>query len=113
MSKQDLHGRVSIITGGSTETAGAVALALAHEGARVCLCGRQADLLELAAGRIRAAGGTCLTVRSELDSLEAAESVLEQTSQGLGRPEILILVSPFWSGGQTHSHSVRTWDLVL
>ncbi|HLE92616.1 MAG TPA: SDR family oxidoreductase [Anaerolineales bacterium] len=113
MDKQDLRGMVAIITGGSTEVAGAVALALAREGVQVCLCGRQADLLDLAANRIKAIGGTCLTSVSELDSLEEAESVMEYARTAFGRLNILILISPFWAGGQIHNHSIKTWDLVL
>lgn len=113
MDKQALHGMAAIITGGSTEIAGAVALALAREGVNVCLGGRQADLLELAAKKIRALGGTCLTVASELESLEAAEALRDQALAAFGRLDLLILVSPFWAGGQIHNHSVKTWDLVL
>ncbi len=113
MKKQSLRGKVALITGGSTEIAGEVALALAKQGAKVCLCGRQTDLLEMAAGRIQAAQRTCLAVTSKLDSLEEAESVLEQSQAAFKRLDILILVSPFWAGGQIHNHTVKAWDLVM
>ena len=90
-----------------------MALALANQGVQVCLCGKQADLLDLAADKIKAAGGNCLTITSELDSLEMAESVMERVRSAFGCLDILIMVSPFWAGGQIHSHSVKTWDLVL
>jgi 3-oxoacyl-[acyl-carrier protein] reductase len=35
------------------------------------------------------------------------------TRSVFGRLDILILISPFWSGGQIHNHSLKTWDLVL
>jgi NADP-dependent 3-hydroxy acid dehydrogenase YdfG len=113
MDKQNLRGMSAIITGGSTEVAGSVAFALAYEGVQVCLCGRQADLLDLAANKVKAIGGTCLTNVSELDSLEAAESVVEHARTTFGHLDILILISPFWAGGQIHNHNVKTWDLVL
>jgi NAD(P)-dependent dehydrogenase (short-subunit alcohol dehydrogenase family) len=113
MDKQDLNGMASIVTGGSTEVAEAVALALARMGVQVCVCGRQVDLLDLAADKIKAIGGTCLTSVSNLDSLESAESVVEYARRNFGRLDILILVSPFWAGGQIHNHSIKTWDLVL
>ena len=103
----------AIVTGGSSEVAGAVAYALACEGVKVCLCGKRADLLDLAAGKIEAAAGTCLKIASDLDSPEAAESVLQQALSAFGRVDILILVSPFWAGGQIHTHSVKSWDLVM
>lgn len=113
MDKQDLGGMAAIITGGSTEVAGVVALALAREGVHVCLCGRQADLLDLAADKIKAIGENCLTIVSALDSLETTESVMEHARTTFGRLDILIMVSPFWAGGQIHEHSIKTWDLVL
>ncbi len=113
MEAQNLQGKAAIITGGSTEVAGAVARALAREGVQVCLCGKQPDLLDLAAARIKADGNPCLTWFSELDSLEAAQSVLDTARSAFGRLDLLILVSPFWAGGYIHSHSVRTWDLVM
>jgi NADP-dependent 3-hydroxy acid dehydrogenase YdfG len=113
MEREDLHGKAVIITGGSTVVAAAVALALAREGAKICLCGKQMDLLSLAAEKIKGDGGTCLIHFTELDSLEAAEAVMEAARLSFGRLDILIVVSPFWSGGQIHSHNVRTWDLVM
>ena len=71
MDAQNLRGKSAVITGGSTEVAGAVALALAREGVQVYLCGKQADLLDLAANRIKEIGGTCLTYVSDLESLES------------------------------------------
>jgi NADP-dependent 3-hydroxy acid dehydrogenase YdfG len=108
-----LRGQVAIITGGSTEVAGAVAVALAREGVQVSLCGRAPDLLELAASSIRSFGGVCLPIASKLDSLEDAESVVAQTKEAFGRLDIVILVSGFWSGGFLHEHSVKAWDLVM
>lgn len=113
MNQQDLRGKAAVITGGSTEVAGAVALALAREGVQVCLCGKQADVLELTASKIKAIGGTCLTITSTLDTLEAAKTVLEAARLEFGHVDILILVSPFWAGGHIHEHSVKTWDLVI
>lgn len=113
MEKQDLRGKVALITGGSTEIAEAVALALVQEGVRVCLCGRQADLLKLAADKIKTAGGTCLTRVSLLDNLDEAQSVMDESLSAFGRLDILILVSPFWAGGQIHAHNITTWDRVL
>ncbi len=113
MDREELRGKVAVITGGSTEVAAAVALALAREGVHICLCGKHMDLLNLAAEKINAEGGNCLIHLSDLDGLESAEAVMEDARSGFGRVDILVMVSPFWAGGQIHSHSVRTWDLVM
>ncbi len=112
MSKT-LQGRTAIITGGSTELAGATAMALAERGVNICLCGKQTDLLEMSAGKIKENGGKILTLVTELDGLEKAEEVSKQATAAFGGVDILILVSPFWSGGYIHDHDIRTWDLVM
>ena len=108
-----LHGKTAIITGGSTELAGAVALTLANHGVNICLCGKQADLLEMSTSKIKENGGKVLAFVSEIDTLEKTESVVEQTVTAFGKVDILIFVSPFWSGGHIHDHNIKTWDLVV
>jgi len=112
MSKS-LEGRTAIITGGSTELAGATAMVLAERGVNICLCGKQADLLEMSAKKIIKKGGKVIPIISELVTLEKAEEVLKQTTAAFGVLDVLILVSPFWSGGYIHDHDIRTWDLVM
>jgi len=113
MEGESLRGKVAILTGGSTEVASAVALALARKGVKILLIGKQVDLLNLAAEKIKAAGGECRLHRSDLHSLESAQEIVEDARSGYGRLDILIVVSPFWAGGQIHSLSPRTWDLVM
>jgi len=110
---KSLQGKTAIITGGSTELAGAVALKLAEQGTNICLCGRQVDALEMSTSKVRQIGGNILSLVSELDSLEKIEPVIDQTISKFGKVDILILVSPFWSGGHIHSHNIKTWDLVM
>jgi 3-oxoacyl-[acyl-carrier protein] reductase len=113
MDKQDLRGKAALITGGSTEIGETVAVALAQEGVKVCLCGHQVDLLEMAVEKVKAVGGECRSRVSELDSLDEAQSVVDEVLSALGRLDFLILVSPFWAGGEIHAHNVNTWDRVL
>jgi NAD(P)-dependent dehydrogenase (short-subunit alcohol dehydrogenase family) len=113
MDKQDLRGKAALITGGSTEIGETVAVALAQEGVKVCLCGHQVDLLEMAVEKVRLAGGECRSRVSALDSLDEAQSVVDEVLSALGRLDFLILVSPFWAGGEIHAHNVNTWDRVL
>jgi NADP-dependent 3-hydroxy acid dehydrogenase YdfG len=111
--KKTLRGKTAIITGGSTELAAAVSLELAREGVQTHLCGRQMDMLDMAANAIKADGGICLTTVSEIDSLENAEHIVRTTHEHFGGIDLLILISPFWSGGHIHNHNVKSWDLVI
>ena len=108
-----LQDKTAIITGGSTELAGAVALALANNGVNISLCGRQRDLLYMSETKVKEVGGKVISMVSELDTLEAAEAVVNQTHSTFGGVDIVILISPFWSGGMIHDHSLKAWDLVM
>lgn len=110
---QNLQGKVALITGGSTELAGAISLELAQQGVKIHLTGRQADLLAMAAEAIENVEGTCATTVSSIEALEDAEKLIQQTQNLFGRIDILIIISPFWSGGHIHQHSIKTWDLVI
>ncbi len=108
-----LQGKTAILTGGSTELAGTVALTLAKAGVNICLCGKQADLLEMSAKKIQEIGGNVISRVTNLDTLEETQAVVEQTQSAFGGLDILILISPFWSGGMIYSHNVKTWDMVM
>lgn len=108
-----LQGKTAILTGGSTELAGTIALTLAKAGVNICLCGKQTDLLEMSAKKIQEIGGNVISRVTNLDTLEETQAVVEQTQSAFGGLDILILISPFWSGGMIHSHNVKTWDMVM
>lgn len=110
---ESLQGKTAIVTGGSTELAAAVALALAKQGVNICLCGKHPDLLEMSVKKIKENGGNIFSLVSDLDTLGKTESVVTQTQAAFGGVDILILISPFWSGGMIHEHNVKTWDLVM
>ncbi|MFN8383301.1 MAG: SDR family oxidoreductase [Anaerolineales bacterium] len=110
---ESLQGKTAVITGGSTELAAAVAFALAGKGVNICLCGKHPDLLEMSVNKIKGNGGNIFSLVSDLDTLEKTESVVTQTKAAFGGVDILILISPFWSGGMIHEHNVKTWDLVM
>ena len=85
-----LQGKTAIITGGSTELAGTVALVLAKAGVNICLCGKQADLLELSANKIKEIGGEVITRVTDLDTLEETQAIVEQTKSAFGGLDIQI-----------------------
>ena len=54
---KDLAGKVALVTGGSDGIGFATAALLAKRGARVVICGRRAEQLEIARARIADDGG--------------------------------------------------------
>ncbi len=106
-------GQTAIVTGGSTELARDLATALAEAGVKVCLVGKNAQLVEEAAAALSAEGHACLGLVSPLDRLAAGQAVLDRTLEAFGGLDILVSVSPFFAGGQLHEISLASWDAVI
>lgn len=81
-----IAGRRAAIAGSSAGLGFAAAQALAAEGARVALCGRDADRLAAAAARIEGA----VAIEADVSTVEGATSFVEQAAEALGGVDILV-----------------------
>jgi NADP-dependent 3-hydroxy acid dehydrogenase YdfG len=78
------HGQVVVITGGSSGIGLATALRLSAEGASVVLASRGEQALARAAQRCEAAGGTVLTVPTDIADAHAVDALLDRAVQRFG-----------------------------
>ena len=108
-----LQGKVALITGGSTETAQAVAVSLADLGADICITGQQPELLERTVTAVRALGGRCLAFPADTTQAGDIDRLVAAVLQSFSRLDILVLISAVWGGGPIHAHNIATWDLVM
>lgn len=108
-----LSGKAALITGGSTETAHAVAVALAVEGADICITGLQAETLERTAESITAKKGHCLAFPADVTLEGDVECLTAAALEAFGRLDILVLISAVWGGGAIHEHKISTWDRIM
>jgi short-subunit dehydrogenase len=83
-------GLGAVVTGASRGIGAAVAHALAREGLRVLLVGRDAVRLSQVSGEITAAGGTAFPLVQELTASEAPDRVVEVARERLGPPYLLV-----------------------
>lgn len=89
-SKRPFRDRVAVVTGGATGIGKAVALALAREGADIALAGRRGDMLETAAGEIRALGGRAVALPTDVTDRSQVEWLVKQTLSTLGGLDIVV-----------------------
>lgn len=85
-----LGGRNAVIYGGSGAIGGAVAKAMAREGARVFLAGRKVERLERTASEIAAAGGRALAVPVDARDEWAVEAHAEAIADSAGGIDVAV-----------------------
>lgn len=86
----ELQGKVAVITGGSDGLGAATAARLVEEGARVGICGRDADRLRATEARLREAGGDVLAVRADVTQEADVERLIAGVVDRWGRLDALV-----------------------
>jgi NAD(P)-dependent dehydrogenase (short-subunit alcohol dehydrogenase family) len=108
-----LTGRVAIVTGGGTGIGRGVAVALADEGAAVCICGRRPEPVESVQNVIESRGGRCLAMRADVSDEAQTVHLVKAAETRLGPIDILINNAGIGGGEQIHQHPVDEWDRIL
>lgn len=90
-------GQVALITGASSGVGRSIALALAAEGATVCLAGRHAGRLDEV--RLAAGGGTSVTHEVDLARDEELQGLAERVLGDLGGLDVLVHAAGVIAGG--------------
>ena len=85
-----LDGTVALVTGASSGTGAATAVALAAQGARVAIAARRTDRLDALAKQIRGQGGTALVLASDIANEQQATDAVERTVAEFGRLDTLV-----------------------
>ncbi len=85
-----LEGKKALVTGAGRGIGRAIALALAAEGADVCVASRTASELEEVCAKIRSAGQRALAVPCDLTKESDIRRLVHSAQDGLGSVDILI-----------------------
>jgi len=85
-----LTNKVALVTGAGRGIGRAIAIALAAEGAKVALTGRDISRLEQVVGEIQLAGGQAASWRMDVSNEAEVEEAVGEISEHLGRIDILV-----------------------
>jgi NADP-dependent 3-hydroxy acid dehydrogenase YdfG len=105
-----LAGRVAIVAGASGDIGRALALALAREGASVCLAGRDPRTLGPVAREARQLGVNVLTHPVDLTSEEEIHDLRGRVAEAFGGVDILIHAMCAYARGPHESATVDDFD---
>ncbi|MFP5304234.1 MAG: SDR family NAD(P)-dependent oxidoreductase, partial [Gammaproteobacteria bacterium] len=82
---QQLAGKAALVTGASSGIGEGAALALAHAGVSVAVCGRRKERLDALVARIVDAGGKALALPGDVAVEADARRSVEDTVAAFGR----------------------------
>lgn len=86
-----LKGKIALVTGGGRGMGRAISLALAQEGAKVCVnYFHSKDAAEEVVKRIKENGGEAISYRADVSKLEEVNGMVEEVNKRFGRIDILI-----------------------
>ena len=85
-----LKDKVALVTGASRGIGKRIALALAEEGAKLCICARSEDVLKEAAAEIEAGGAEVEAVAQDITTPAGATAVVGAARERFGGVDILI-----------------------
>jgi NAD(P)-dependent dehydrogenase (short-subunit alcohol dehydrogenase family) len=110
---KSLSAKIAIVTGGGTGIGRGVALALAHEGAQVVICGRRKEPLDEVVQTIWRAGGNAAAVQADVSREQDVELVLQTALETFDGVDILINNAGIGGGAPIHEHNIADWDRIM
>jgi NAD(P)-dependent dehydrogenase (short-subunit alcohol dehydrogenase family) len=109
----ELSGRTALVTGGNSGIGRATALALAAQGARVVLSGRDSTRGEQAVRQIEEAGGTAYFVATGLSDEASARALATRAAELAGPVDILVNNAGMFPFGPTEKTAESEFDDVF
>jgi NAD(P)-dependent dehydrogenase (short-subunit alcohol dehydrogenase family) len=113
LKMKSLSAKIAIVTGGGTGIGRGVALALAHEGAQVVICGRRKEPLDEVVQTIWRAGGNAAAVQADISREQDVELVLQTALETFDGVDILINNAGIGGGAPIHEHNIADWDRIM
>ena len=85
-----LAGKVALVTGAGPGLGGAIAVAMADEGARLVLCDISPEALQVTQSRLESQGAQCLALRCDVSDSAAVDAMFAQAAARFGTVDILV-----------------------
>ena len=110
----DLSGKVALVTGGSRGLGKAVALAMAEKGAKVVICGRKQENLDLAMEELQKPGFEVMALPAHIGKPDQVTALFETINEQFGGLDILVnnvgmnILTPFVA-----EVDEKLWDKII
>jgi NAD(P)-dependent dehydrogenase (short-subunit alcohol dehydrogenase family) len=111
--RYDFTGKTVLVTGGSRGLGLALAKHLAAEGARVAICGRDAEALERARSALEAIGGEVFALPVDVADRGAVATLVQQVAARLGPIDVLVNNAGVIEVGPAETMTLRDYEEAM
>jgi 3-oxoacyl-[acyl-carrier protein] reductase len=109
-----LKGKIALVTGGGRGIGKAISLALAKEGAKVCVnYFHSKDAAEDVVKKIKENGGEAISYKADVSKLEEVNGMVEEVNKQFGRVDILINNAGLNIDKYLMIMNEKEWDKVI
>ncbi|MBX6321014.1 MAG: SDR family oxidoreductase [Rhodospirillaceae bacterium] len=108
-----LAGRVALVSGATRGIGRAIALALAREGAAVCVTGRNGERAAAVVAEIAAAGGRAMPLALDVTRLDEIRHAVDQTTARLGGLDIVVANAGIAAIGPVAEADPADWRAMM
>lgn len=109
----DLHGRVAVVTGGTTGLGHAISMGLAGAGADVVPSSRRLDQVKKVAAEIEALGRRSLRIASDVQKRESLQALHDAVLKEFGKVDILVNAAGVTYKAATLETDEADWSRVI
>lgn len=113
LSKLNLQGKVVLITGGSRGFGLVLARHLADRGARLAICARSADDLELARQELDSRGAEVITMTVDVTENEEIKAAVRDVIKHYGRLDVLVNNAGIVQIGPQHLMEIEEYQVAM
>ncbi len=111
--RENIKGKVIVITGASSGMGEAAARYLAKQGGRVVLAARRAERIDVIANDINGQGGEALAQATDVTRLEDVKKLVDTAVAKWGRIDVLINNAGVMPLSSLDQAKVNEWDMMI
>lgn len=111
--RENIQGKVVVITGASSGLGEATARRLAAEGASVVLGARRADRIQVLATELNEAGGKALAVTTDVTDFDQVKALVDGASREFGRIDVMVNNAGIMPRAPLERLTIEDWDRCI